>query len=60
MQQTDGRRRDIVSVDLGQRAYDIHIGDNLLQETGSHIAPLLNRPFAAIVTDENARVHLMA
>jgi 3-dehydroquinate synthase len=59
MQVPDGRRRDIVSVNLGNRTYDIHIGENLLQEAGRHIAPLLNRPFIAIVTDENvARHHL--
>ena len=59
MQASDGRRRDIVSVNLGRRTYDIHIGENLLQETGRFIAPLLNRPFIAIVTDENvARHHL--
>ena len=52
-------RRDTVSVNLGNRSYDIHIGENLLQETGRYIAPLLNRPFTAIVTDENvARHHL--
>jgi len=61
MQTTDGARRDIVSVNLGQRTYDIHIGENLLQEAGRYIAPLLSRPFAAIVTDENvARHHLKA
>ena len=59
MQHTNGQRRDIVSVNLGTRTYDIHIGENLLAETGRHIAPLLNRPFTAIVTDENvARHHL--
>ena len=59
MQAADGARRDIVSVNLGQRTYDIHIGENLLQEVGRCIAPLLSRPFAAIVTDENvARHHL--
>ncbi len=59
MQAADGARRDIVSVNLGQRTYDIHIGENLLQEAGRYIAPLLSRPFAAIVTDENvARHHL--
>lgn len=61
MQAADGARRDIVSVNLGQRTYDIHIGENLLQEAGRYIAPLLSRPFAAIVTDENvARHHLKA
>ncbi len=59
MQATDGKRRDIVSVNLGNRTYDIHIGENLLQETGHHIAPLLKRPFTAIVTDTNvAKFHL--
>lgn len=59
MQASDGVRRDTVSVDLGSRTYDIHIGENLLQEAGRHIAPLLNRPFTTIVTDENvARHHL--
>jgi 3-dehydroquinate synthase len=59
MQIPDGRRRDIVSVNLRNRTYDIHIGENLLQEAGRLIAPLLNRPFIAIVTDENvARHHL--
>ena len=61
MQQTDGKRRDIVSVSLGTRTYDIHIGENLLEETGRQIATLLNRPFTAIVTDENvAKFHLKA
>ena len=61
MQTADGARRDIVSVNLGQRTYDIHIGENLLQEAGRYIAPLLSRPFAATVTDENvARHHLKA
>jgi 3-dehydroquinate synthase len=59
MPHNNDKRRDTVSVDLGTRTYDIHIGENLLQETGRYIAPLLNRPFAAIVTDENvARHHL--
>ena len=59
MQQAEDRHRDIVAVNLGRRAYDIHIGENLFQEAGRYIAPLLNRPFVAIVTDENvARHHL--
>ncbi|MEK9969557.1 MAG: 3-dehydroquinate synthase, partial [Ferrovibrio sp.] len=42
-----------VRVDLGQRAYDIKVGGGLLEQAGEHIAPLLRRPFAVIVTDEN-------
>jgi 3-dehydroquinate synthase len=59
MPHSNDKRRDSVSVNLGTRTYDIHIGENLLQDTGRYIAPLLNRPFTAIVTDENvARHHL--
>ena len=59
MQQTDGKRRDIVSVSLGARTYDIQIGEHLLEEAGRMIAPVLNRPFTAIVTDENvAKFHI--
>ena len=59
MPHSNDKRRDRVSVNLGHRSYDIQIGENLLQETGFHIAPLLKRPFTAIVTDENvARHHL--
>ena len=59
MPHSNDKRRDNVTVNLGHRTYDIHIGENLLQETGRHIASLLNRPFSAIVTDENvAKFHL--
>jgi 3-dehydroquinate synthase len=51
--------REIVTVALGRRGYDIVIGEGLLAEAGSRIAPLLKRPRTAIVTDENvARRHL--
>lgn len=49
----------IVRVDLGQRAYDIKVGGGLLEQAGEHIAPLLRRPFAVVVTDSNvAATHL--
>lgn len=40
-------------VDLGDRAYDIHIGEGLLAEAGRLIRPLLAQPRVAIVTDAN-------
>jgi 3-dehydroquinate synthase len=50
-----------VTVDLAARSYDILIGEKLIAEAGARIGPLLARPFAAIVTDENvARHHLQA
>ena len=46
-------------VELGDRSYDIRIGDGLIQRAGAEIAPLLVRPRVAVVTDENvAALHL--
>ena len=48
-----------VSVPLGDRAYDILVGDGLLATCGETIGPILARPRAFIVTDENvAALHL--
>lgn len=45
------------TVDLGERSYEILIGENILDETASHISPLLNRPRTVIITDENVAKH---
>ena len=42
---------ETVSLPLGERAYDIIIGEGLLDEAGARIAPLLPRPRAVVVTD---------
>ncbi len=48
-----------VGVDLGDKSYDIRIGEGLVDRAGELIAPLLSRPFAVIVTDDNvAPLHL--
>jgi 3-dehydroquinate synthase len=48
-----------VPVHLADRSYSISIGQNLIANAGGLIAPLLKRPFVAIVTDENvAKAHL--
>ncbi|MDQ2092735.1 3-dehydroquinate synthase [Rhodalgimonas zhirmunskyi] len=48
-----------VHVDLGTRSYDILIGPGLLSQAGAHIAPLLNRPRVAVLTDETvSALHL--
>ena len=44
---------ETVHVGLEGREYDIHIGQGLLARAGEFIAPLLRRPFVAVVTDEN-------
>ncbi len=50
-----------INVALGARAYDIHVGEGLLAQTGALIRPLLRRDRAAIVTDSNvAAQHLAA
>jgi len=52
---------ETVQVPLGDRAYDVRIGDGLITAAGDHILPLLNRPRVAILTDENvAALHLDA
>ncbi|MEM6679683.1 MAG: 3-dehydroquinate synthase [Pseudomonadota bacterium] len=51
--------RDRVTVGLGARSYDVLVGPGLIAEAGTHLSPLLPRPFAAIVTDETvAGIHL--
>ena len=42
-----------VSVDLGQRSYDIIVGGGVLKDAGGLIAPLLAEPRVVVITDEN-------
>ncbi len=60
MQKSEEQRRETVAVALGNRSYDIHIGEGLLNEAGRIIRPLLKRPLAAIVTDANVAQHHLA
>ncbi|MBV7379507.1 3-dehydroquinate synthase [Maritimibacter dapengensis] len=48
-----------VRVALGDRSYDVRIDTGLIDRAGAEIAPLLNRPRVAIVTEEHvAALHL--
>ena len=48
-----------VRVALGDRSYDVRIETGLIDRAGAEIAPLLNRPRVAIVTEEHvAALHL--
>ncbi|MEP0709727.1 3-dehydroquinate synthase [Parvibaculum sp.] len=47
---TDTTRK--VTVELGDRAYDILVGSGLIANAGNHLKPLLRRQRVAIVTDE--------
>ncbi|WP_127902881.1 3-dehydroquinate synthase [Solirhodobacter olei] len=50
---------DRVRVELGERAYDVRIGEGLAARAGAEIAPLLKRKRVAVVTDETvAGLHL--
>lgn len=40
-------------VELGERSYDIVVGENLLNNAASYIVPILNRPRTVIITDKN-------
>ena len=50
---------ETLSVDLDARSYDIQIGQGLIDEASSKIAPFLGRKFVRIITDETvAALHL--
>jgi len=52
---------EIVNVPLPGRAYDVRIGQGLIAQAGAEIAPLLDRPRVAVLTDENVGArHLTA
>ncbi|MDZ7628675.1 MAG: 3-dehydroquinate synthase [Parvularculaceae bacterium] len=44
-------KAETVRVALGDRSYDILIGDDLIDNAAFHLAPLLKRPFTVVVTD---------
>lgn len=47
-----------IPVGLGQRAYEVLVGDGLLDAAGEHIGPFLKRGRTAIVSDETVwRLH---
>lgn len=45
--------KDICSVRVGGGAYDIHIGEGLLEQAGALLTPHLARPFTVVVTDRH-------
>ncbi len=46
-----------VRVELGERGYDIVIGNGLVASAGAHIKPLLAQPRVVTITDENVAGH---
>jgi 3-dehydroquinate synthase len=50
---------ETLRVELGERGYDIVVGERLLAQAGRYIAPLLKHKHVIIVSDENvARLYL--
>ncbi|MGA8552658.1 MAG: 3-dehydroquinate synthase, partial [Stellaceae bacterium] len=47
-------------VALGERAYDIVVGPQLIGGAGREILPLMRRRHAVVVTDENVAQHWLA
>jgi 3-dehydroquinate synthase len=48
------------TVNLGNRSYDILIGENLLESVADYISPILKRPRTVIVTDDNVAKHQLS
>jgi len=48
-----------LTVDLGERSYDILVGDGLLTGAGKLIAPVLAEPRIVVITDENVEKHCL-
>jgi len=44
---------ETLSLDLGERSYDIKVGSGLISQAAEYIAPILRQPQVIIVTDEN-------
>ncbi len=57
---TEGKVAARVAVSLGERSYDIHIGEGLLVEAGALLAPHFSRRKTAIVSDANVARHHLA
>src|SRR5271155_3098942 len=49
-----------LSVALGERAYDIIVGPDLVEQAGREILPLMRRRHAVVVTDETVARHYLA
>jgi 3-dehydroquinate synthase len=50
---------ELVRVELGDRSYDIHVGERLLAEAGKFIKPLMKSDYAIIVSDDTvAKLYL--
>lgn len=44
---------DNLQVDLGERSYNILVGEGLIRRAGEHILPLIRQPRAVVITDKH-------
>ena len=52
---------ETIRVPLGDRSYDVRVGEGLMARAGAEIAPMLPRPRVAVLTDDRvAAAHLAA
>ena len=49
--------QSLLSLDLGRRSYDIHVGKGLLDKAGELIRPLMTHPRTIVITDKNVEKH---
>ncbi|MBF0248806.1 MAG: iron-containing alcohol dehydrogenase, partial [Alphaproteobacteria bacterium] len=59
MTQAPSPATETLRVELGERGYDIVVGQDLIANAGAYIAPLLKRPRAVVITDENVAPHYL-
>lgn len=52
--------QSLLSLDLGRRSYDIHVGTGLLVKAGELIRPLMTHPRAVVITDKNVEKHWLS
>ena len=53
--------REVIPVALGDRSYEVRVGEGLIANARAELGPLLARPRVAVLTDENvAALHLEA
>ncbi|MFC4291715.1 3-dehydroquinate synthase [Sphingorhabdus arenilitoris] len=50
---------NIVTVDLGDRAYDIHVASGLLQQAAQYLAPYARAGRLLIITDDQVSQHVL-
>lgn len=57
---TTANATETLRVELGERSYDIVVGADLIAHAATWIAPVLARPRAIVITDENVAPHYLA